>query len=143
MQGRIKQLFFKVSCSCSRSLVLVLLLLLLRPHNQLLLRGSEQQLHVALGGLLQRLKLVLVLEAFALQQQLGETAAAVSGSNDGVAAALAVSSVLAKQQHVKEQQVLAAAVVLTDLVVAQTDRNNSSCVHILSLPSFPCSGAGP
>jgi len=73
-------------------------------------RGSEQPAHIALGGLLQRLKLVLVLEAFALQQQLGvgPAAAAVSGSSDSVTAAMSVSSLLVKQQQAKEQQVLVA-----------------------------------
>lgn len=66
-------------------------------------RRSEQAPHLTLVGLLQRLKLVLSLEAFALQQQL-----AAAGSNGGSAAVM--SSLLLKQQQAKEQQVLAAAI---------------------------------
>jgi hypothetical protein len=92
----------------------------LRHHQALLglssgsgFRGSRRALgaadgqppHVALGALLQRLKLVLSLEAFALQQQLAAAAAAAASSNGGSAAA--VAGLLA--QKVKQQQVDAAA----------------------------------
>jgi hypothetical protein len=59
-----------------------------------------------LGAHLQRLKLVLSLEAFALQQQLA--AAGSNGSAGSTKAAAAVVRLLAKQQQVKQQQVLAA-----------------------------------